>query len=99
MYNNLCTIIWPFHVQYYWRPKIDNFLGKSKLNFRTKNEDFKQCVIERKILKNQEKYERLREKYHARFQFQNSFLMKDNIIIIIQYGKEKSSKNKEYSFE
>ena len=19
MYNNLCTIIWPFHVQYYWR--------------------------------------------------------------------------------
>ena len=24
--------------------KIDNFLGKSKLNFWTKNEDFKQCV-------------------------------------------------------
>ena len=20
MYNNLCTIIWSFHVQYYWRP-------------------------------------------------------------------------------
>ena len=24
--------------------KIDNFLGKSKLNFWTKNEDFEQCV-------------------------------------------------------
>jgi len=24
--------------------KIDNFLGKSKLNFGTKNEDFEQCV-------------------------------------------------------
>ena len=22
MYNNLCTIIWPFHVQYYWRPPL-----------------------------------------------------------------------------
>ena len=29
-----------FHPQ-----KIDNFLGKSKLNFWTKNEDFVQCVI------------------------------------------------------
>ena len=25
--------------------KIDNCLGKSKLNFWTKNEDFKQCVV------------------------------------------------------
>merc|ERR1712004_154114 len=25
--------------------KIDNFLGKSKLNFWTKNEDFEQCEI------------------------------------------------------
>ena len=26
-----------------FHPKIDNFLGKSKLNFWTKNEDFEQC--------------------------------------------------------
>ena len=26
-------------------PKIDNFLGKLKLNFWTKNEDFEQCVV------------------------------------------------------
>ena len=27
-----------------FHPKIDNFLGKSKLNFWTKNEDFEQCA-------------------------------------------------------
>ena len=26
--------------------KIDNFLGKSKLNFWTKNEDFEECIFE-----------------------------------------------------
>ena len=26
--------------------KIDNFLGKSKLNFWTKNEDFEQCELQ-----------------------------------------------------
>ena len=30
--------------------KIDNFLGKSKLNFWTKNEDFEQCEKEKKKL-------------------------------------------------
>ena len=35
-----------FHPQ-----KIDNFLGKSKLNFWTKNEDFEQCVTHRYIPK------------------------------------------------
>ena len=29
--------------------KIDNFLGKSKLNFWTKNEDFEQCASQKKI--------------------------------------------------
>ena len=27
-----------------FHPKIENFLGKSQLNFWTKNEDFEQCV-------------------------------------------------------
>ena len=30
-----------------FHPKIDNFLGKSKLNFWTRNEDFEQCVQNR----------------------------------------------------
>ena len=30
--------------------KIDNFLGKSKLNFWTKNEDFEQCASEKCLL-------------------------------------------------
>ena len=29
--------------------KIVNFLGKSKLNFRTKNEDFEQCVSSKDV--------------------------------------------------
>ena len=29
--------------------KIDNFLGKSKFNFWTKNEDFEQCVQEENL--------------------------------------------------
>ena len=29
--------------------KIDNFHGKSKLNFWTKNEDFEQCVTENRV--------------------------------------------------
>ena len=31
------------HFHEFFTPKIDNFLGKSKLNFWTKNEDFEQC--------------------------------------------------------
>ena len=35
----------PQHFHKFFTPKkIDNFLGKSKLNFWTKNEDFEQCV-------------------------------------------------------
>ena len=33
----------PQHFHEFFSPKIDNFLGKSKLNFWTKNEDFEQC--------------------------------------------------------
>ena len=36
----------PQHFHEFFTPKkIDNFLGKSKLNFWTKNEDFEQCVL------------------------------------------------------
>ena len=35
----------PQHFHEFFTPqKIDNFLGKSKLNFWTKNDDFEQCV-------------------------------------------------------
>ena len=41
----------PQHFHEFFTPKkIDNFLGKSKLNFWTKNEDFEQCVVVYKIL-------------------------------------------------
>ena len=33
----------PQHFHEFFTQKIDNFLGKSKLNFWTKNEDFEQC--------------------------------------------------------
>ena len=33
----------PQHFHEFLTQKIDNFLGKSKLNFWTKNEDFEQC--------------------------------------------------------
>ena len=35
-----------FH-EFFNQKKIDNFLGKSKLNFWTKNEDFEQCLGKR----------------------------------------------------
>ena len=35
------------HFHEFFTQKIDNFLGQSKLNFRTKNEDFEQCVHKR----------------------------------------------------
>ena len=35
----------PQHFHEFFTPKIDNFHGKSKLNFWTKNEDFEQCEI------------------------------------------------------
>ena len=35
----------PQHFHEFFTKKIDNFLGKSKLNYRTKNEDFEQCVF------------------------------------------------------
>ena len=34
----------PQHFHEFFIQKIDNFLGRSKLNFWTKNEDFEQCV-------------------------------------------------------
>ena len=34
----------PQHFHEFFTKKIDNFFGKSKLNFWTKNEDFEQCV-------------------------------------------------------
>ena len=35
----------PQHFHEFFTKKIDNFLGKSKLNFWTKNEDFEQCAV------------------------------------------------------
>ena len=34
----------PQHFHEFFTQKVDNFHGKSKLNFWTKNEDFEQCV-------------------------------------------------------
>ena len=54
--------------------KIDNFLGKSKLNFWTKNEDFEQCV--RQYLVNDfgkinEERESLKNYLRHHFDFEN----------------------------
>ena len=38
----------PQHFHEFFTQKIDNFLGKSKLNFWTKNEDFEQCETPKK---------------------------------------------------
>ena len=46
----------PQHFHEFFTPKIDNFLGKSKLDFWTKNEDFEQyglrlfCILQLLIL-------------------------------------------------
>ena len=37
------SILTSFH-EFFTQKKMDNFLGKPKLNFWTKNEDFEQCV-------------------------------------------------------
>ena len=46
--SNFCPKIqfWPKpqHFHEFFTQKINNFLGKSKLNFWTKNEDFEQCA-------------------------------------------------------
>ena len=39
----------PQHFRKFFIQKIDNFLGKSKLNFWTKNEDFEPCVQDKKM--------------------------------------------------
>ena len=42
----------PQHFHEFFTPiKIDNFLGKSKLNFWTKNEDFEQCAERKRATK------------------------------------------------
>ena len=43
--SKLCSKVQKHNIFTSFSPKkIDNFLGKSKLNFWTKNEDFEQCV-------------------------------------------------------
>ena len=45
-WNQSCQLLKspkPQHFHEFFTQKIDNFLGKSKLNFWTKNEDFEQC--------------------------------------------------------